>query len=245
MLEKIVEGDLPPVIVVDFAMFSVADTMTGLMGVPGSGRAVYRVDAVQDLEIHGALSIAELAALYAGEIGKLASPPAAVLGYCSAATLALALADRLGERPEVILVEPTWLTTDMIGQELANLRAGLGTSGEPPAEISPASVLGTLTGDLTGKLAAEGMSEAEVETCVSMLTLRYDAWFGFLFATEKAAVPMPVTPVSLVVGGDSDRGPAPGWTAAQCSPVRVEVPSGELLRSPAARQKIFQLIDRA
>ncbi len=250
MLEKLVEGDLPPVILVDFAMFSTADTMTGLVGVPESRWETYRIDAVQDLEIHGSLTIARLADLYAKEIEGLGSRPAAVLGYCSAATLALALAKRLasggdGHAPAVVLVEPTWLSVTMIGQELDALRATLGATGDRPAELTLDTVLATLTGDLTTKLAADGMPEAEIETCVTMLTQRYEAWFGFLFATVDAAVPTPEAPVSLVVSGDSDRGPAPGWTAAQCSSVRVDVPPGEFLRSPVVRQKIFDLIDRA
>ncbi|MEV0589964.1 hypothetical protein [Nonomuraea cavernae] len=245
MLEKIVEGELPPVILVDFAMFSVADTMTTLMGVEGSGRAIYRVDAVQDLETHGAMSIDRLADLYTREITELASPPAGVLGYCSAATLALEIANRLGEDPpQVVLVEPTWLTTDLIGQELANLRTSLGATGDPPAEITPASVLKTLTGDLVTKLAAEGMPEAEVDTCVTMLTDRYEAWFGFLFSTADAAVPTPRTPVSLVISGDSDKEPAPGWTPAQCALVRVDVPTGQFLGSEAVRRQILRLIDQ-
>ncbi|MCA2183611.1 hypothetical protein [Nonomuraea cavernae] len=250
MLEKIVGGELPPVILVDFAMFSVADTMTTLMGVHGSGRAIYRVDAVQDLETHGAMSIDRLAELYTREIAELAefaSPPAGVLGYCSAATLALEIANRLGDgghAPQVVLVEPTWLTTDLIGQELANLRTSLGATGDPPAEITPASVLQTLTGDLVTKLAAEGMPESEIDTCVTMLTDRYAAWFGFLFATAEAAVPTPRTPVSLVISGDSDKEPAPGWTPAQCALVRVDVPAGEFLGSEAVRRQILRLIDQ-
>ncbi|MGC5009262.1 hypothetical protein ACLQ2R_00710 [Streptosporangium sp. DT93] len=248
MLEQIAEGGLPPIILVDFAVFSVTDTMTDLMsGVPGPGRSVYRIDAVQDLEAYGDTTIARLADVYAREVGELPVRPAGVLGYCSAATLALELADRLGEggdAPHVVLVEPTWLTPGMIGQELGALRATLGAAAEPPAGLSLTTALDTLTGDLERKLAGEDMSEAEREMCVTMMTRRYRAWFGFLFATAATPAPTPVTPVSLVVGAGSDRGPAPGWTADRCSTDRVDVPADGFLRSAEVRLRIFDLIDR-
>ncbi|NUR32106.1 MAG: hypothetical protein HOV83_40725 [Catenulispora sp.] len=243
MLEKIVGGEHSPIVLVDFAMFSTADTMTGLMGVPETGRAVYRVDAVQGLELHGHMSVKHLADLYGRKIERLESAPAAVLGYCGAATLALEIAGRLGDL-QIVLVEPTWPTTDLIGLELAHLRGTLGASGAPPAEITRDSVLATLTGDLTTKLAAEGMPESELDTSVEMLTDRYRAWFVLLFATAEAAVPTPARPVSLVVARDSDRGPAPGWTATDCELVRVDVPAGEFLGSSATRERILGLVGR-
>ncbi|QYC44245.1 hypothetical protein Nocox_33375 [Nonomuraea coxensis DSM 45129] len=245
MLEKVTGGEVPPVVLVDFAMFSTADTLTGLIGVPESGRAVYRVEAVQDLEAHGHLSVKRLADLLAREIeAELAGPPAAVLGWCSAATLTMEIAQRVGDA-EVVLVEPTWPTTEEIGQELAHLRTTLGAGpGGAPAEITRDSVLAVLRADLVTKLTADGIPESELETCVDLLSGRYRAWFDFLFATAEAATPAPARPVRIVTSRDSDRGPAPGWTPAEWEPVRVDVPGGEFLRSPAARERILGLAGR-
>ncbi|MFI9598014.1 hypothetical protein [Nonomuraea sp. NPDC052265] len=242
MLEKVIGGELPPVVLVDFAMFSMADTLTGLIGVPESGRAVYRVDAVQDMEVHGQLSVKRLADLHAREIeAELAGPPAAVLGWCSAAALAMEIAQRIGDA-EVVLVEPTWPTTEEIGRELAHLRATLGAGpGGAPAEVTRDSVLAVLRADLVTKLTAEGIPESELDTCVDLLAGRYRAWFGFLFATAETPTPTPARPIRIVVSRDSDRGPAPGWTPAEWEPVRVEVPGGEFLSSPATREHILDL----
>jgi hypothetical protein len=53
VLERIVDGDLEPMILVDFAQFTATDTLAKLLGTPEAGRAVYRADAVQDFEAAG------------------------------------------------------------------------------------------------------------------------------------------------------------------------------------------------
>src|SRR5205814_6074133 len=119
-VSTISHGPRPPVLVVDFAQFDTTTTLAELLAATRD-RTVYRIDAVSDLGRPIApVSIPEMAADYAGQVAALAPVPAVVVAYCSAAVLGMHIVGNLvangHPEPRMILVEPTWLTTQILGQ---------------------------------------------------------------------------------------------------------------------------------
>lgn len=248
MLERIVDGDLEPVILVDFAQFTDAGTVANLLGTADAGRGVYRADAVQDFEAAGGtMSLAQLADGYAREAAELPGKPVAVVGYCSAATLAMELANRLPDTA-VILVEPSWLTPDLIGAEAQGLRATLGAQHAGTAFAEPvtlSAVLDTLHADLVRKFTAEGLSDDELDMCVSMMVERYRAWFGFLFTSAETPLSRLDRPVTIVMSQDGNHGVWPSWPPGSADAIRLPMTRAELLDSPAVREQIYGLVGSA
>jgi hypothetical protein len=246
VLERIVEGDLAPVILVDFAQFTTADTVADLLGTPEAGRGVYRADAVADFEAAGsAMSLAQLAEGYAREVAELPIKPVAVVGYCSASTLALELANRLADAT-VVLVEPSWLTPDLIGVEAQALRAALGAPEAPGTgfaePVTLSAVVDTLHADLLRKFTAEGLSGDELDMCVDLMIERYRAWFGFLFTTAATSLPPLDRPVTMLMSRDGNHGVWPSWPPGVAVPVRLPMTRAELLGSVAVREQIYDLV---
>jgi hypothetical protein len=249
VLERIVDGDLEPMILVDFAQFTATDTLAKLLGTPEAGRAVYRADAVQDFEAAGCgMSLAQLAEGYARELAKLPSKPVAVVGYCSASTLAMELANWLKDTA-VVLVEPSWLTPDLIGAEAQGLRAVLGAPDGPgtgfAAPVTLSTVVETLHADLVRKFTTEGLSGDELDMCVSLMVERYRAWFGFLFATAETPVPKLDRPVTMVMSEDGNHWVWPSWPPGSAATIRLPMTRTELLGSPAVREQIYDLVGSA
>jgi pimeloyl-ACP methyl ester carboxylesterase len=248
-LERIVDGDLEPVILVDFAQFTATDTVANLLGTADAGRGVYRADAVQDFEAAGGtMSLDQLADGYAREAAELPGKPAAVVGYCSAATLAMELANRLPDTA-VILVEPSWLTPDLIGAEAQGLRATLGAPDGPgigfAEPLTLSAVVDTLHADLVRKFTAEGLSDDELDMCVSLMVERYRAWFGFLFTSAETPLPRLDRPVTIVMSRDGNHGVWPSWPPGSADAIRLPMTRAELLGSPAVRERIYDLVGSA
>ena len=225
-VERLADGPGPQVIVIDFAQFSEENTLADTLAAHSYGHRLYLADPVAAASPEGRLGA--LADAYAEEFDRLGLRPALLIGNCSAAVLALLVAERLreaGRPPAVALVEPTRVTGEHLRAELDRVRSGLGAGGPLPAELTEEAVLATLESDLVAKLRADGLPEEDVELCVGMLVERYRSWFGFLFAALGTPLPTPGFPFTAVVGLDSDyTGPA--------TIVRVPVAASETPRSP-------------
>ena len=90
-------------------------------------------------------------------------------------------------------VEPTWLTTQILGQVLATIRRDLGasTGDDPPDVTDLAPIIEVLTADLRASALADGIPDEDVDVVLELLVDRYRAWFAFLLGARRATVPPP------------------------------------------------------
>lgn len=188
------------VLVADFQPVSTVRRLGALLGDQGTDLAVCQLDPAQDLTGGAALlPLDEMAAEYAASFQAVDSAPfTTVIGYCSAAALALRIADRLatGRRVEVLLARPTWPDDELIGQILAKIRADLGAETRSAAETSagldlsgtaPESLIAMevlLRADLHALAAAHGLDPDSGP--MRELLGRFRGWLGFLLSARSA-----------------------------------------------------------
>jgi hypothetical protein len=249
-ITTMVQGPGEPVLVVDFAQFNVEGTLSGLMAEPGD-RTVYRIDPASDLgDGDGPVPIPMLAADYADEVGRLRPAPTAVLAFCSAATLAMHLVQRMtgdgSPEPTTILVEPTWPTPAMVADDVVTVRRSLGAQNvDPRPDVrSVESIVDVLRADVLSTLTDEDLAQ-DREFMLDLLTARYGAWFGFLLGTMEAPVPPAGRRLHVVTSLDA----GPDTTTASRLPGRrplvVPVSRAKLLVAPSARRLLGELLDSA
>ncbi|MGW4694784.1 amino acid adenylation domain-containing protein [Kitasatospora cineracea] len=230
----------------DFNEFSARSTLAQVVAELAPGHGVYRIDAAAAHAVLPDGDVPELATACAAELAALGVVPDIVLGYCSAASLSLylsrALSRETGYQPRVHLVEPTWLTTDHIREDVQAVAEQLTGSTAPyAAEVTLAEIDSFLQAALRTGLLSQGLPTEEIEICLPMLAGRYRTWFGFLLRTLDAPLPSEVLPESIVVSQDGRRMPHPSW------PEQVEVrtlarPTGDLLGSPEAADAVRAIL---
>ena len=169
-----------------------------------------------------------------------------LVGYCSAAVLAVRIAERLaGGR--VVLARPSWPDTAMVAETLADVRAELGAAGEPPPELTGAAsaVLDQVSDTLHRDLQALANLHGLDPTGRPLLELleRYQGWFGYLLAARAAVDGLreqarrPPTEL-LVLAESAEQAAVPGLTAGSYQRRLVNLPgdaapdlaTGELAR---------------
>lgn len=231
-----------PVVVVDFAVFAATGTLCDLLAADCGGHAVYWVDPATDLGRAGATpSLPTLAAGYAALVADL--KPAAVVGTCSAATLALLVAAAMGgpgTPVPVLLVDPTWVTAGVVRAELAATRRNLGADPTPatPDPLTLPAVVDLLERDAVAALGDEA------ESVAGLLVRRYRSWFGFLLATMDVPPPAPTGAVALVHGADTAPAIPAGWPEGAVDVHRVDVSATEIPRSETTRAQLVALLAR-
>jgi hypothetical protein len=215
-LDRLAAGPGDPLLVVDFVQFSAARQLSEELAEHAGDRPVHRIDPVTDLardpdyRPFGAL-VDGYAAL-CRERG-LAGRRLTVVGQCSAAPLAVALAGRLGgpDRVRPVLVEPSWPDAAMVAGDLRTFRTELGAEPgpDPEPDPDPARALRRMVALLREDLAAMARrSELDPASAVlADLLARYRAWLGFLLASST--VPAPPEPPVVVPAAD------PGGPRAQ------------------------------
>ena len=174
-----------------------------------------------------------------------------LVGYCSAAILALRLADRLpGSR--VVLLRPTWPDTAMIAETLADVRAELGAAGEPAPELTGAApdVLGLLSDTLHRDLKALASLHGLDPTGRPVLELleRYQGWFGYQLAARAAVdglrgqADRPSIDL-LALADTAEQAAIPGLAAGSYRRRLVHLPDGaaELATAELARLLLAEL----
>jgi hypothetical protein len=146
--------------------------------------------------------------------GLMGGPPGFVLAYCTAAPLALHLAEacrqRFGAAPHAVLFDPDPGSSAYLLQEFAVLCGNLGVD----ARAASVRATGLRGDDLMTALRAELLAlkddlteeyggDEDAEDLVEHLLTRYCVWLAFL-AAGPAAGPVPVTgPVSVITGRDA------------------------------------------
>ena len=212
-----------PVLVVDFVPLSAGASLSSLLGAKSRGHPVYAIDPVSDLVqvreyLREYLSVADMAAAYAEGFVD-AHPRVFVVGYCSAAPLALHIARILavGRDVSVALVRPVWPDEGEIASEFAALRKGLGVGdslrlgslcvdakGDP--EQALAEMTEILHGDLVSMATSRGL-DASSAVLIELLN-RYRAWLAFLLAGQHAG-PVGRTAIDVYTGTGTNTGTTP------------------------------------
>jgi hypothetical protein len=215
-ISTLIEGPRTPVLVVDFRLFGVDATLAGLLASGPRGHGIYRVDPVTDLAATGRMvGLDEVAERYAEQAERSGLMPGIVVAYCSAASLAMRIAARLGG-VRTVLVDPTWVDDGEVRTAVSSVRTALGLPhGAALADVSSVpSIMSALSADLVRKLIADGLDDEERELVLPMLEQQLAAWFGFLVATRSATIPDP-RQVQVIASSGSGRGAAPAWTDVQ------------------------------
>lgn len=194
ILQRLTTGAGRPVLVADFQAFSSAPRLSHLVSTRAPGQPVFQVDPLGVLSGNQPyVSLADMAAEAAQAFtrSERADGPAFVIGYCSAAALALHVATLLARsRPTVaVLLRPSWPDTEMITAQFAALVGNLGASGHecPELDGDPAECVtrmeDVLRADITALAASQGLEDA-VDTFAELL-MTYRSWLAFLLACRN------------------------------------------------------------
>jgi hypothetical protein len=221
IVRRLAVGTARPILVADFQAFSSAPRLSHLVSDRAEGRPVYQVDPLGALSQDRAyISIAGLAAEAVSSFtsSQPADGRAFVVGYCSAAALAMHIATLLARTREVtaVLLRPSWPGTDNIVTNFATLAANLG-AGEllcPELDGDPERCVRHMEQLFRDKLAAlvtaQGLDGADDP--FGELLLTYRSWLAFLLACRNdspvwsadsttAVTVLTETPASVTVPG--------------------------------------------
>lgn len=241
-------GGESAIVVVDFVPFSSARRLGPLLCTHRTHQKIYQVDPVADLAAADSyVPLCDLSSAYSSALiaAGIADQPLVIIGYCSAAALALQICTDLAPRDEVfpLLVQPTRPDIGMVAIEFSRIRASLGVSTEecPPLKGTQIDILHELEAllrhDMTVMAEAKGL--VPTSTVFTDFLTRYRSWLGFLLASCEPIRPFPGQPsVGVIVGaGDADAlpwlDPFPHWVK------RMEVDDEDFAASPALAEEIL------
>ena len=240
-ISVVVDGPNPD-LVVDFALFSDHVTLASALSAAHPDRPLCRVDAVAAVGNAG-FELERAAALCVDQMTRSGLEPETILGYCSAAGLALHIAAELARRgrakPPVLLVEPSWSTPELIRLEADELLGGESGAYRGPDDVD--SIVAALSGRIERQLAADGLDDEEIEICLEVMTQRHREWFGFLAAAAEADVPPDVLPAGMVLAQGGSRASHARWLGAPIRVQRLPGTEGSLLDQPETAAAIEDL----
>jgi hypothetical protein len=196
ILRRLAAGPAGPILVADFQAFSSAPRLSHLVSGRAVGRPVYQIDPLGALsQDRPYISIPDLAAEAAAAFARSqpADGPACVIGYCSAAGMAVHIATRLARSraAAALLLRPSWPDTEGIEEQFEVLAANLGASGLPCPDLDaePDRCVRRMAELLQTKLqtlvASQGL-DGSVDTFGELL-LTYRSWLAFLLACRNDA----------------------------------------------------------
>ncbi|MFF9011040.1 hypothetical protein ACF087_35350 [Streptomyces goshikiensis] len=214
-----------PVVVVDFTKFTGEQTVSELLCSLVEDRSLLRVDPVADLSVTTAwLSLQELARAYADLLCELEEPPALLVGYCSAASLALAIAEELaaaGRTVPVQLIAPGFPDRLLVHEELTEIRQSIGAPSmaenlglDGDSDVAMDQIRAVLQRDLIAAAVANGLSTVEAEILTEELGARYGAWLAYVLSAADAPPPFVPSDVRVVTSNDVWSAPEEGWPAS-------------------------------
>src|SRR5262249_33638712 len=139
--------------------------------------------------------------------------PVVIVGYCSAAALALRIAETLAitRDTSLVLVSPTLPDFDMVVTEFGRFRASLGAADDRIDKIDTADprtilydMVEILDQDVKSMAVAKGIDLSS--DILPALLRRYQAWLGFLLASRGPVVkPTPYNfPIRFILAADED-----------------------------------------
>ncbi|MEU9147281.1 hypothetical protein [Streptomyces sp. NPDC048349] len=224
-LSALSSGDDAPVVVVDFSKFTGEKTVSELLGSLIEDRPVLKVDPVADLSVTTAwLSLQELARAYTELLCELEQSPALLVGYCSAAPLALAIAEELAAADRTVpvqLIAPGFPDRLLVHEELTEIRQSIGAPStaedfglDSDSGVAMDQIRAVLQRDLVAAAVANGLSVVEAEILTEELGARYGAWLAYVLSAADAAPPCVPSDVRVVTSHDVWSAPAEGWPSA-------------------------------
>lgn len=193
--ERLTKGTGPTFVVIDFFPLSATPRLSDILAAYGGEADIVQIDPAADLVPTGEhLSLEELAGSYRRALTEagLLRRDLTVVGYCSAAPLALAVAARLAghQHPATILVFPSWPDRQLVGAEFGRIRSRLGAAGGEAVMTSatPSALLAELTTllDQDVRAMADRNHLGTSSTVIDEMIARYRAWFSFLLAAADA-----------------------------------------------------------
>jgi hypothetical protein len=235
ILRQLAAGHSSPVLVADFQAFSSAPRLSALLSARIQGRPMYQVDPLGALsQERPYISLAELAADAVGSF--LRSGPAdgrvVVVGYCSAAALALHIATLLAgsHKAAALLLRPTWPDDEFIKRQFATLAANLSAEHRPcpPLNGDPGRCVAGIEQALQAELEVVATSQgldASAEVFGELL-LTYRAWLAFLLAcrNDSPSELAGEAGIAVTVLTDAPEGiVVPGLPPAACEVSRLPV----------------------
>jgi hypothetical protein len=193
IVRRLADGKADPVLVADFQAFSSAPRLSHVVSGRAEGRPVYQVDPLGALSRDRPyISVADLAAEAAGSFAR--SRPADgrvfVIGYCSAAALAVHIATQLARSREAtaILLRPSWPDSEGVEEQFAMLASNLGArlpcpdlDGDPDRCVLRMEEL--LRAELQALVTSQGL-DGSVDSFGELL-LTYRSWLAFLLACRN------------------------------------------------------------
>jgi hypothetical protein len=225
IVRRLAAGAAKPILVADFQAFSSAARLSHLVSDRAGGRPVYQIDPLEALSgDRPYISLADLAADAAASFGRSqpADGPAFVIGYCSAAALAMHIATLLAPSREAIavLLRPSWPGNQTIEETFATLAGNLGARQLPCPDLdgAPDRCVRDLEEALRSQLEVLATSQgldASADTFGELL-LTYRSWLAFLLAcrndslADRAGDPSAVTVLTETPDGVAVPGLAPG-----------------------------------
>jgi hypothetical protein len=238
ILQRLAAGAASPVLVADFQAFSSAPRLSHLVSDRTEGRPVYQVDPLQALsQDRPYISLADLAAETADSFARSqpVDGPAFVIGYCSAAALAVHIATLLARSREAhaVLLRPSWPGSEMIEGNFATLAATVGARELPCPDLDrdPDLCVRSMEELLRGGLAALAVSQgldASADTFGELL-LTYRSWLAFLLACRNDSLAgwAGATTAVTVLTEDPDTVTVPGLSPGQFKVCPLPVLDGD------------------
>jgi len=235
-------GHAAPILVADFQPFSASARLSDLISAKARDSPVYQLDPLVCLSQRDTyLTLADIAGEYAAafEVADPVSSEFCVVGYCSAAALALHIARLLaGTRKAVtILVRPVWPDTALVHRQFAQFRTELGSRhhARPDLNCDPGQVIkemeGMLRADLSALAAERGVRQTN--PAFTVLLKRYRAWLSFLLAIRNdLPLPWALDERVCVFAGTSEPVVIPWGGASDCEVTRLTSLDAEPLVSP-------------
>jgi hypothetical protein len=194
ILRRLAAGAAKPILVADFQAFSSGPRLSDLVSDRAGGRPVYQIDPLEALSRDRPyISLADLAAdaTASFERSQPADGPAFVIGYCSAAALAMHIATLLAPSREAtaVLLRPSWPGNETIKETFAMLAGNLGARQLPFPDLdgAPDRCVRDLEEVLRSQLeilaTSQGLDGA-ADTFGELL-LTYRSWLAFLLACRN------------------------------------------------------------
>jgi hypothetical protein len=213
ILRRLSPGDADPVLVADFQAMSMAPRLSEMLSERLGDRAVFQIDPI------GVLSgkrlyvpMPELAETCAGEFASAGADhhPVLVVGHCSAAPLALRVANLLSAARPVtaVLVNPTWPGDEHVAVKFTEFLGKFGPATRPVPDLNadPDLVVSAMEqvfqDEITALATSRGLSSSA--GAFSDLTVWYRAWLAFLLAGRNDTQAGPTSsPAAVTVLSDS------------------------------------------
>lgn len=180
---------------------------------------------------------------------RVQEPPAALVGYCVGASIAVQLAERIEDRhgrPQtVILIDPAEASETGVWEETNMLLSRLHAAGLPDrGGLDVAEAVRELEAAYGRYLEEQDPDDREMLLEMREETMdRYAAWLAFVAAASGRAEGRMKSPLHVLFSVEGDRAGLPRWLEAPATATRLDVRRDDLLASREAAEALVRLAD--